>query len=97
MESIPGYDAWRTRGPEDAQHIDGCPLAEDAPPRYLECGGEGHCECFTATWVGTILRWWYGACLVDEDPECECHGLARDDNFADAECRFDSMREDGLL
>ena len=40
MESLPGYDAWRTRTPWDdsPDHLEECPCHEDSEPMCAECG-----------------------------------------------------------
>ena len=66
LESIRGYDAWKTRTPYDdiPDHVAKCPANPDADEIYSEC--RGHNECFCSM----IEREINGCAPVE--PECTC-------------------------
>ncbi len=83
MESIPGYDAWKTRTHEEDDHVSWCPQHEDAPEAY-ECGGIGEHLC---SWWSRI---WDDCPKVERPCACPTKKELKDEA---AEARFDAERE----
>jgi hypothetical protein len=86
-KDLPGFDD---------QHYLTCPMHEDAPEVYSECGGEGKCACYPDTPLGFIKRWlgqWYGPDCGIMVPRCECDDIS-DELAADYEDDLYNLDDD---
>ncbi len=86
MEYWKGYDAWKTRTPnDDAEHHPLCACNEDAPDR-CECGSlmVAHRTRTDCEYIGGKL---------DLDPNCTCDELRASDKADAAEYRSDARND----
>lgn len=83
MELIHGHDAWKTRLPDEDDHVDSCPHHPDAP-EVFECGGIDEHLC-------TFIEREVNGCNALKKP-CACPTMTDLQNTI-AEEKLDAARE----